>query len=182
MLMIAAACLSCAQKMGTQPGHRPFDGTALEVAGNTAREPLPGTVESRFGVDGKTVVQDPPVDVNSDTTPFPLTWDVLERGKERFEINCAVCHGLTGYGDGTVVRRGFLGPPSLHDQRLRDAPMGHFYDVITHGFGGMARYSDQVDFRDRWAVAAYIRTLQVSQNARIQDVPPEEAVRLEGAK
>lgn len=181
-ILLSGAMLSCAQKMGTQPGHKPLDGTELRADGGAIRDGQPGTMRSHFGVDGKIVVQDPPVDISSDTTPFPLTRELLSRGRERFEINCAVCHGLAGYGDGMIVQRGFLRSPSFHDQRLRDAPIGHFYDVMTHGFGAMARYSDQVEFQDRWAIAAYIRALQISQNATLANLPSDEAAKLEATK
>lgn len=180
-LMLGAAALSCAQQMGTQPSHHPLDGSEMRALVQTSQAPV-GTVQSRFGVDGKQIVQYPPVDLKSDTTPFPLTRAVLERGRERFEINCAVCHGLSGYGDGIVVKRGFLRPPSFHDPRLRAAPMAHFFDVMTHGFGAMARYDDQVTFDDRWAIAAYIRALQISQNTSVDQLSSEEVQRLEESK
>ncbi len=113
-------------------------------------------------------------DKNTNELPFPLTAEVLERGQQRFEINCAVCHGKTGGGGGMVVKRGFSPPPPYHSERLRNLPLGHFYDVITNGYGGMGSYAAQVEPRDRWAIAAYIRALQLSQNANISDVPPEK--------
>jgi mono/diheme cytochrome c family protein len=118
-------------------------------------------------------------DARSDTLPFPLTIEVLERGRERFDINCAVCHGRTGDGDGMIVRRGYSRPPTFHDDRLRNAPLGHFYDVITNGFGGMPRYAGQVEPQDRWAIAAYIRALQLSQDATLNDVPADRRNELE---
>ena len=94
---------------------------------------------------------------------------LLERGRERFEIYCAVCHGRTGEGNGMIVQRGFPQPPSLHEQRLRDAPVGHFFDVITNGYGVMYPYASRVAPEDRWAIAAYIRALQLSQHATPAD-------------
>jgi mono/diheme cytochrome c family protein len=99
-----------------------------------------------------------------DKFPFPITEDILNRGQERFEIFCSVCHGLTGEGDGIVVRRGFRKPPSYHEQRLRDAPVGHFFDVMTNGWGAMPSYASQVPVEDRWAIIAYIRALQLSRS------------------
>jgi hypothetical protein len=110
--------------------------------------------------------------------PFPITMPVLQRGQERFNIYCAPCHGTLGTGGGVVVARGFTTPPTFHSDRLRNAPVGHFFDVITNGFGAMPDYSAQVAPRDRWAIIAYIRALQLSQNATINDVPPAERSRL----
>ncbi|MGI9101211.1 MAG: c-type cytochrome [Terriglobales bacterium] len=97
--------------------------------------------------------------------PFPATKEVLERGRQRFDIYCSPCHSRMGDGGGMIVQRGFRRPPSFHEQRLRQAPLGHFYDVMTNGFGAMPDYAAQVNARDRWAIAAYIRVLQFSQNA-----------------
>ncbi|MGB9179306.1 MAG: cytochrome c [Pyrinomonadaceae bacterium] len=99
-------------------------------------------------------------DVNA--FPFPVTKPVLERGKERYEIFCAICHGMTGEGDGMVVRRGFRKPPSYHTDELRRAPVGHYFDVITNGWGAMPNYAPQIPAQDRWAIIAYIRALQLS--------------------
>ena len=110
--------------------------------------------------------------------PIPVTPDLLARGRERFDIYCAVCHGPDGYGRGIVVRRGFPAPPSYHEPRLRNAPVGHFFQVITHGYGMMYSYADRLDAHDRWAVAAYIRALQLSQHARVQDLAQSDRERL----
>jgi mono/diheme cytochrome c family protein len=111
--------------------------------------------------------------------PFPITKEILERGKERYDIYCSVCHGRTGEGNGMIVQRGFPQPPSYHIDRLRRAPVGHFYDVITRGYGVMYSYANRVDPADRWAIAAYIRVLQLSEDARLNDVPAEERAKLE---
>jgi mono/diheme cytochrome c family protein len=113
---------------------------------------------------------------NADADVFPFTVDtgVLARGRERFNIYCSPCHGQTGSGDGMVVRRGFRRPPSYHIDRLRAAPAGHFVDVMLNGFGAMPDFSDRVDARDRWAITAYIRALQLSEHATVADVPTGE--------
>src|SRR5512138_2287719 len=98
-----------------------------------------------------------------DTFPFQITDETVQRGRQRYEIFCSVCHGLTGYGDGMVVRRGFRRAASYHDDRLRQAPVGHFFDVITNGWGAMPSYAPQIPVQDRWAIIAYIRALQLSQ-------------------
>ena len=102
----------------------------------------------------------------------------LARGRERYDIYCSPCHSIAGDGDGMVARRGFPHPPSYHSDKLRNAPDAHFYNVITNGYGVMYSYADRVEPRDRWAIIAYIRALQLSQNARIDDVPPEHRAEL----
>jgi mono/diheme cytochrome c family protein len=113
-----------------------------------------------------------------DKFPFPITKEVLLRGQERYNIYCAPCHGRTGYGDGMIVRRGFSQPPSYHQERLRKAPVGHFFDVITNGFGAMYPYGDRITPEDRWAIIAYIRALQLSQDANVKDVPAAQQAQL----
>jgi mono/diheme cytochrome c family protein len=98
-----------------------------------------------------------------DKFPFPVNEDVLTRGQVRYQVFCSVCHGMTGYGDGMIVRRGFRKPPSLHEERLRQAPVGHFFDVTTNGWGAMPSYAAQIPAPDRWAIIAYVRALQLSQ-------------------
>jgi mono/diheme cytochrome c family protein len=105
--------------------------------------------------------------------PPPVTLALLQRGRERFDIYCAPCHGYDGRGDGMIVRRGFPTPPSYHTERLREAPIQHFYDVITNGYGVMFSYAARVAPSDRWAIIAYIRALQASTMANLTDVPPE---------
>lgn len=118
---------------------------------------------------GNTLVASFPNDI--DEFPVPVTKELIDRGQERFNIYCIVCHGPVGNGDGMIVRRGFPKPPTYHDDRLRNAPVGHFFDVISNGWGKMNGYAYQVQPADRWAIIAYIRTLQVSQN-------PEETLKM----
>jgi mono/diheme cytochrome c family protein len=110
---------------------------------------------------GNTLVSSFPNDI--DEFPIPVTKELVDRGQERYNINCIVCHGPLGAGDGMIVRRGFPQPPTYHDDRLRNAPVGHFYDVITNGWGKMNSYAYQIPPADRWAIVAYIRALQASQ-------------------
>lgn len=110
--------------------------------------------------------------------PFPITREILERGRERFDIYCAPCHGRTGDGNGMIVQRGYPPPPSYHIDRLRNAPVGHFYDVITQGYGVMYPYATRVEPRDRWAITAYIRALQLSQNASLTNLSTDEQAKL----
>ena len=119
-------------------------------------------VETTTDASGNTLVSSFPNDI--DQFPVPVTKELVDRGQDRFDIYCIVCHGPTGNGDGMIVRRGFPKPPTYHDDRLRNAPVGHFFDVITNGWGKMNSYAAQVTPADRWAIIAYIRALQISQN------------------
>jgi cytochrome c553 len=116
------------------------------------------------------------------TFPMPITRELLERGRERFDIYCSVCHGRTGGGNGMIVQRGFPVPPSYHIDRLRQAPVGHFFDVMTQGYGIMYSYAERVKPEDRWAIAAYIRALQLSQNMKLAELPSSERAKLEVSK
>jgi mono/diheme cytochrome c family protein len=118
-----------------------------------------------------TVARDDPV---TPPSPPPITLELLERGKQRFDINCSPCHGRDGDGNGMIVQRGFPHPPSYYIERLRDATNQHFYDVITHGYGVMSSYADRVEPSDRWNIVAYIRALQASASATLSDVPPDQ--------
>ncbi len=128
----------------------------------TAPAPIP-PANSTGANNGTTAT---PVSYPNDITefPIPVTKELLDRGEQRYKVFCIVCHGPTGNGDGMIVRRGYTKPPSYHTDQLRGAPVGHFYDVITNGWGRMSGYSAQVPVTDRWAIVAYIRTLQLSQN------------------
>jgi mono/diheme cytochrome c family protein len=117
-----------------------------------------------------------------ETQPPPVTLALLQRGQEQFRIYCTPCHGELGLGNGMIVQRGFPQPPSYHIDRLRAAPVQHFYDVITNGYGVMYSYAARVEPGDRWAIAAYIRALQLSHHAEPSDVAPAESARLEAAK
>src|SRR5437868_4002290 len=119
-----------------------------------------------------TATQQPAGDANdAEDFPFPVTQEVMERGKERFEIFCAMCHGFTGEGDGMIVRRGYRKPPSYHEPRLQQARVGYFFRVMTEGYGAMPSYRSQVPVQDRWAIAAYIRALQLSRMNQTQAAP-----------
>lgn len=118
----------------------------------------------------------------AESFPFPVTREVLLRGQERYNIFCSPCHDRAGTGNGMVVQRGFKKPVSYHDPRLRASPPGYFYAAIKNGFGQMPSYADQIPVQDRWAIIAYIRALQLSQNATLEDVPAEERAALETAR
>lgn len=124
-------------------------------------------VESTTDADGNTIVSSFPNAIEK--IPVPVTAELLERGEERYRIFCIVCHGPVGSGDGMIVRRGYPKPSTYHDDRLRNAPDGHFFDVITNGWGKMNGYASQIPTADRWAIVAYIRALQISQNPNGSD-------------
>lgn len=176
MLAIALGLLAgCRQDMHNQPKYKPLRETVYYPDLRSARPIVAGTVargqlRSEVGFYTGLGPNEQPVT----TLPFPLTRQVLERGRDRFDIYCAPCHSVLGDGNGMIVQRGYLRPPSLHDERLRRAPLGHFVDVMTNGIGGMPDYSEQVSPEDRWNIAAYIRALQLSQNAAMADVPDDQ--------
>ena len=172
---IGLACLNlaCRRDMQDQPKYIPLRPSDFFADGRSAR-PLPeGTVARGQLRADKVFFTGKMGDQFVDRIPFPVTRAVLERGQERFNIYCTPCHGRLGNGLGMIVRRGLKRPPSYHIDRLRQIPVGYFYDVISNGFGAMQDYAAQVAPRDRWAIAAYIRVLQYSQQASINDVPPE---------
>lgn len=131
----------------------------------TGKKETVGTVapaETTIDATGNTLVASFPDAIEE--FPLPVTKELLDRGEQRYKVFCIVCHGPVGNGDGMVVRRGFSKPPTYHDDRLRNAPVGHFYDVMTNGWGKMNSYASQIPPADRWAIVAYIRALQISQN------------------
>lgn len=181
--ILLIALTSCRQQMADQPKYLPFEASSFFSDGRSAR-PLPEGSVARGHLDADERFYSGKFNGELvDTIPTPLTRDLLDRGRQRFNIYCSPCHGETGDGQGMVVLRGFRrGPPSYHIDRLREAPVGHFFDVITNGFGGMQDYAAEMSPRDRWAVAAYVRALQLSQKATIRDVPDPERIKLENEK
>ena len=167
--------------MHDQPKYVPLRQSAFFGDARSARPIVPGTVpRGRLNEDsvlysGKV---NGPGSADADAFPFAITAESLARGQERFNIYCSPCHGRTGQGDGMVVRRGYRRPPSYHQDRLRSAPVGHFFDVITNGFGAMPDYAAQISAEDRWAIVAYVRALQLSEHATVNDVPPGEREKL----
>ncbi len=171
----------CRQDMQDQPKMKPYRATTFFSDRLSMRPPVEGAVPRGFlrsdaefftGKKSKTTTAPAtPLSAANATAfaddievlPIPVTIEVVTRGKERYEIFCSVCHGLTGYGDGMIVRRGFRRAASFHDDRLRQAPVGHFFDAITNGWGAMPSYATQIPVQDRWAIVAYVRALQLSQ-------------------
>jgi mono/diheme cytochrome c family protein len=186
MLMSALVLSSCErhgptfQKMAAQPKYDPYEPSDFFDDGMSARPRIPGTVARgelvtdvylETGKNGKE---------DGDAFPFPVTADVMNRGQQRFDIYCSECHGRLGDGNGMIPSRGFRRPPSFHTDALRAAKVGHFFDVMTNGFGSMPPYKTMIPTRDRWAIAAYLRALQASHSATIDQVPAESRAELNG--
>jgi mono/diheme cytochrome c family protein len=180
---LVAACLlvvaaGCRQDMHNSPKAIPLRESVFFKNGSSARPLVEGTVARGTLQDDAAFFTGKSGATEVDALPFALTAEVLDRGEQRFNIYCTPCHGLSGQGDGMIVRRGYRQPPSYHIERLRQAPLGHFYDVMTNGFGAMPDYRGQIAPRDRWAIAAYVRALQLSQHASAAELSPEERQKL----
>ena len=167
-LFMIAGCEHLHQDMGNQPKNKPLSPSDFFADGRSVRTPVENTV-SRSSLDNDQLI----VTKESTMFPVPINEALLERGQERYRIFCSPCHGIQGDGNGMIVMRGMKRPPTYHQDRLRQAPNGYFYDVITNGFGQMYNYAAQVPPRDRWAIVAYVRALQLSRNARVADLPHE---------
>lgn len=173
----------CHRDMQDQPRYDTYEASTFFGDGMSARPPVEGTVARGQLND------DEPYDAGRENgqliaaLPARVAVDkaLLERGHERFNIYCSMCHSRLGDGNGMVVQRGFRKPPSYHIDRLREAPAGHFFDVITNGFGAMPSLKSQIPVHDRWAIVAYVRALQQSQDATLDDVPADERAKLESA-
>jgi mono/diheme cytochrome c family protein len=175
LLAVAAAALvgaaGCRQDMHNQPKYRGLRPSAFFADGSSARPLIEGTVARGTLQDDEGFFTGKVAKVDVKDLPFTVDEQVLNRGQERFNIYCTPCHDRTGSGNGMVVQRGYRRPPSFHIDRLRTADPGHFFDVMTNGFGAMPDYREQIAARDRWAIVAYIRALQLSQHAAASDVP-----------
>jgi cbb3-type cytochrome c oxidase subunit III len=166
-LVLLAGC-SLKQDMAQQPKNRPLSPSDFFIDGRSERPLLENTVARGSIADDALVI---PKDSNG--FPLPVTQELLERGEGRYKIFCTPCHGLQGDGNGMIAMRGMKHPPSYHQDRLRQVPNGYIYDVITNGFGAMYGYSAQIPPRDRWAIIAYLRALQLSRNAKVAELPAE---------
>ena len=170
------------QDMYKQPKYEPLQKSGFFGDDRSGRPLEPDTV-ARGELRTNTVVYTGKAGTNLVAEiPVPVTRDLLVRGRERYDIFCSPCHDRTGSGNGIIVQRGLRPPPSYHIDRLRQAPIGHFFDVMSNGIGAMQDYAAQVTPEDRWAIAAYIRTLQFSEDATPADVPPAQLKKLEEAK
>jgi hypothetical protein len=166
-LFLLAGC-SLKQDMALQPKNRPLSPSDFFEDGRSARPLVENTVARGSVAEDELIVSK-----DSNAFPLPINLELLERGENRYKVFCSPCHGLQGDGNGMVAIRGMKHPPSYHQDRLRQVPNGYIYDVITNGFGAMLGYSAQVAPRDRWAIVAYVRALQLSRNAKVSDLPPD---------
>jgi mono/diheme cytochrome c family protein len=157
--------------MHNQPKYRPLRASALFSDGSSARPQIEGTVARGTLQEDEAFFTGKIAGATVKELPFTLERADLDRGQERFNIYCSPCHDRTGNGRGMVVQRGYRQPPSYHIDRLRQADIGYLFDVMTNGFGAMPDYKAQIDARDRWRIAAYVRALQLSQTATAADVP-----------
>ncbi len=170
------------QAMYDQPKYEPMEASSFFADGLSSRQPVRGTVaRGQLRLDAHFYAGKVNGEL-AETFPVAVTREVLERGHARYDIFCSPCHDRAGTGNGMVVQRGFRQPPSFHIDRLREAPVGHFFDVMTSGYGAMYSYASRITPQDRWAIAAYVRALQLSQNATLEDVPTGVRKRLEAEK
>jgi len=182
-MALCLVCLAgCQQEMANQPRYKPLAASPFFEDGRSARELVSGTVPR-----GQLHLEEPLYSARVQGAevaelPLPLTHELLARGRERYNIYCTPCHDYVGTGHGMIVQRGYPHPPSFHIPRLRQAPIGHFFVVMSHGYGAMPAYEEQVPPPDRWAIAAYIRALQLSQYAPVAEIPAEVRQQLETAQ
>jgi mono/diheme cytochrome c family protein len=162
----------CRQDMHDQPKGKPQSKSAFFVDGRTGRLPVEGTVARGDLREDDHLYRGKVNGVFATTFPFKIDAALMARGRERYAIYCSPCHGQTGLGNGMVIQRGFKTPAASHHlERLRNAPVGYWFDVITNGFGVMYPYAAQIPVKDRWAIIAYVRALQFSRSATLQDIP-----------
>jgi mono/diheme cytochrome c family protein len=179
LVLVAALTAACRQDMHDAPRYDPLEASTFFPDGQAARPFVVNTIaRGQLREDDHLYLGR----VNGELAnvfPMPVTAAVMARGQERFNVFCSPCHGPTGAGNGMIVQRGFRAPPSMHEERLRTAPVGYYFDVMTNGFGAMQDYASQVPVSDRWAIAAYIRALQLSQRATMDDVPADRRAELD---
>ncbi len=188
--VLLAGCEKQMQGMYDQAKYKAYAPSELWEDGGASRPDVPGTQPHAYGEisgtsSGRVGIADADTldrDEHARSNPYPVTLEWLHHGKDRFEIYCSPCHGPTGDGDGLVVRRGFPAPPSYHTDRLRAADDRHFFDVISKGYGIMYPYAARVSPQDRWAIVAYIRSLQLSQHAPMSMLSSAERTRIEGSQ
>ncbi len=180
LLASAAVLAGCRQDMQDQPKYKPLAESQFFTDHRSARPQLVGTVaRGHLRIDQARYTGKNANNEDIDYFPIPITRADVERGRQRFDIYCSPCHSRLGDGKGMVVRRGYRQPPSYYGPKLIEAPVGHFFDVMTNGFGGMPSYATRVAPDDRWRIAAYIRALQLSMRGKIGDAPAEQQAYLQ---
>ncbi|MBI4264378.1 MAG: cytochrome c [Acidobacteria bacterium] len=178
-VVLSLSLSACRQDMHDAPRYEPLEASAFFADGRSARPAVTNTVARGTLRADELLYRGKIGGQLADVFPMPVTAAMIARGQERFNVFCSPCHGRTGQGNGVVVQRGFRAPPSFHEERLRNAPVGYFFDVETNGFGAMQDYAAQVPVADRWAIIAYIRALQLSQQATADDVPADRRTDLD---
>ncbi len=178
---LSVALAGCRQDMHDAPRYEPLEASSFFSDGHSARTLVANTVARGQLRDDEHLYTGKVGGQLVTEFPMPVTSEVMARGQERFTVFCTPCHGQTGDGTGMIVQRGFRKPPSYYEDRLVNAPVGYLYDVMTNGFGAMQDYSAQVPVADRWAIAAYIRALQLSRRGTVNDVPADRREELESS-
>jgi len=176
--VVVAVLAGCSQEMANQPRVDVMEPPAFEFLTPSNRTPVPGTIARGQSWEKTPATTGRDGDQLLARIPIPVTEELLERGRSRFDIFCKHCHGFAGNGDGLVVQRGFPAPPSYHIDRLREISDGHLYTTIKDGLGRMPRFGSRIAVNDRWALVAYIRALQLSQNAKSGDLPQDDLEQL----
>lgn len=179
LLLIGAAGCELRQAMYDQEKYEPLEASAFFADGMSFRSQVDGTVAQGQLMLDEHFYQGKIQGQLAETFPVNVDRQLIERGRERFNIFCSPCHDKTGSGNGMIVQRGFKQPPTYHQQRLREVPVGHFYDVMTNGFGVMYSYASRIPVADRWAIVAYIKVLQLSQNLEFDQLPAEDQRQLQ---
>jgi mono/diheme cytochrome c family protein len=181
LVLVMMAASACRRDMQDEPKYTPLEPSSFFLDGRSAR-PIPAGTIARGHLNDVDAFHTGAVNGQFlDTIPVALSRPMLQRGQQRFDIYCSPCHGRLGDGIGMIAKRGFKIPANLNDDRLRQAPPGYLFQVISNGYGAMPDYGGQINAEDRWAIVAYIRALQLSLNATLADVPPEAKATL-GAK
>lgn len=182
LLTATSLVAGCRQDMHDAPRYEAFEASATFPDNRASRTPPAGTVARGWLRDDEALYTGKIAGQPVDQFPFAIGREDLARGQQRFNIYCTPCHGRVGDGNGMVVQRGLRQAASFHQDRLRQEKLGYFYDVITNGFGGMPDYATQIPVRDRWLIVAYVRTLQLSQHASVDDVPADQRGALDAAE
>ena len=181
VIAAAAAVAGCRQDMHDAPRYEAFEASTIHPDGRASRQAPNGTVARGWLRDDELLYTGKVGGVIANEFPFAIGHEDLARGRERFNIYCTPCHGRLGDGQGMVVQRGLRQAASYHQDRLREEKNGYFFDVITSGFGAMQGYAEQIPVRDRWLIVAYVRALQLSQHAKVDDVPADRRTQLDSA-
>ncbi len=181
ILLASLTAAGCRRDMQDEPKYKPLAESQFFNDHRSARPAVDDTVPRGYLKTNLALYTGKMNGQDIDYFPFPITRADLEQGQNRFQVYCTPCHGRLGDGDGMIVKRGYRQPPSYHADRLMKAPVGHFFDVMSNGFGAMPSYASRVPVQDRWRIAAYIRALQLSENAKITDVPEEQRSKLMAA-